>query len=299
MKWLLGTVVCLFCSLSQAKVPSIPGTVRYDQWSYLTSHNSYAATDYGYFYAQQNLTIKKQLDQGVRGLKLAISVEKGQLLLCHKSPSLTRLLCLGREPMLLQEGLQEVRSFLEQNPDELVTLFLEMYVKACSPLIDETFRKAGLEPYILRPELWSPTHEPWPTVDWMRSQNKRLVIFNYVENTEFCFNKWHHVAENQWGTTHPVKACKERPQSKKHQTRKRTLYLLNYFPMLKFNFDNAYRVINTSGLETFLQRVLTHGLSTGSNHHLLPTFLCLDFVDIGNGLEQITKINTVRQKMHH
>ena len=294
MKWSLGIFVCLFFNLTARQWESIPGNLRYDQGCYLTSHNSYAATDYGYLYAQQNLSIAKQLELGVRGLKLALSTEKDRLVLCHKSPALTRLLSRGKEPMLFQDSLTEISTFLADNPDEVLTIFLEMNVNTPPALVDRTLEQSGLEKYILNPEDCSTEHTVWPSLHWMRTHNKRLVLFNYKERTSFCFSKWHHVAENQWGTTHSVKACKERPQSQKHQTKQRSLYMLNYFPTIKFNYDNSYHSINTAGLESFLQRVLTRGLSSGSNYDLLPTFICIDFVDIGHGLEQISKINNIR-----
>ena len=130
----------------------------------------------------------------------------------------------------------------------------------------------------------------------MRKENKRLVIFNAQSQTEHCFNAWQHIVENQWGTLHPVRACRERPESLKWQLHDRSLYLLNYFPMFNLSFDRSYERINTTGLDTFLDKALKTGLTSGSNKQLLPTFLCMDYVDIGNGLEQVMKINALRQQ---
>ena len=40
---------------------------RYNEVCYLTSHNSYAAKNHGFYYAQQTLTLQEQLALGVRG----------------------------------------------------------------------------------------------------------------------------------------------------------------------------------------------------------------------------------------
>lgn len=53
-------------------VDAIPNDRRYDQASYLTAHNAFAATAAGWAYAEQSLSIKQQLDYGVRALMLDI-----------------------------------------------------------------------------------------------------------------------------------------------------------------------------------------------------------------------------------
>ena len=127
-------------------------------------------------------------------------------------------------------------------------------------------------------------------------RRQRLVIFNLRGTTALSLQEWKHVVENQWGTLHPVRACRERSESKAWKSEDRSLYLLNYFPMFNLSFDNSYKKINTEGLDTFLKRALSEGLDTGSNKTLLPTFVCIDYVDIGNGLDHVTKINALKGK---
>ena len=270
----------------------LAGHVRYDEACFLTAHNAYASVEYGYKYAQQRLSIPQQLKMGVRGFMLDTRIVNNEVRLCHKNAFITRLISRGEEPQSLHDILVIMRTFLEKNPSEVISLFLETYLPQPGTIVDKPFRLSGLESYILRPD----SRIDWPTLEWMRKENKRLVIFNAQSRTDYCFNAWQNVVENQWGTLHPAKACRERPESQQWQKYDRSLYLLNYFPMFNLSIDGSYRQINTKGLDAFLKKVLSKGLSSGSNKQLLPTFLCMDYIDIGNGLKHVIRINSLKQQ---
>ncbi len=269
----------------------LAGHIRYDEACFLTAHNAYASAAHGYVYAQQSASIEKQLALGVRGFMLDTRVVNKTVRLCHKNSFITRLISRGKEPMALHEVLVTLRRFLEENPTEVITLFVETYVEQPPQVVDGPFIQADLSTYILTPS----DCEDWPTLSWMRTHNKRLVVFNAKGQTDYCFNAWQRVVENQWGTLCPVRACKERPESRRWRHHDRTLYLLNYFPMFNLRFDGSYEKINTTGLSTFLERILKRGLTSGTNKQLLPTFLCMDHIDIGDGLEHVMRINTLKQ----
>ncbi len=291
----IAFILTITYQLSAAQWHPLAGHTRYNEACFLTAHNAYASAAHGYQYAQQRLSISEQLALGVRGFMLDTRMVNNTVHLCHKNAFITRLISRGKEPMKLHSVLITLRKFLENNPTEVISLFLETYVNQPGTVVDDPFIKAGLENYILTPE--NPQNNEWPTLNWMRERNKRLVIFNTKSQTDHCFNAWQHVVENQWGTLHPVRACRERPESKKWHHHDRTLYLLNYFPMFNLRFDGSYSKINSSGLETFLDRALKNGLDTGANKQQLPTFLCMDYVDIGNGLEQVMRINQMKQHL--
>ncbi|MFD6986970.1 phosphatidylinositol-specific phospholipase C domain-containing protein, partial [Streptomyces sp. NPDC059956] len=99
------------------------GDARLDQWSSLTTHNSYA--DSGALPPRnQSRTIARQLDDGVRGLMLdTYDVAYDQegnvdLMLCHST-----FACYET----FRSGLSTVVDFLKAHPDEVVTVFLENY----------------------------------------------------------------------------------------------------------------------------------------------------------------------------
>ncbi len=267
---------------------------RYNEVCFLTSHNSYAATKHGYAYAQQNLTIKEQLEMGVRGLMLDIVETRAKtILLCHKNESLTHILCNGKPPTPFSEALVCIKQFLDTNNDEIITIFLENYVKD-KLLLDKEVKATGLDEYILTAADWNPDlHDGWPTISWMKKHNRRLLIFNSLGETIYTFNQWEYVAENQWGTLNKNKASKERKESSRWRAKTRYLYLVNYFPAFQLKFRNPYQQINTRDLDIFLQEISKGGLDKQYGAQRSPNFISVDFVDIGDAMKHVTAFNTL------
>jgi len=286
--------MCAYVCASKS-AESISGSRRYDQVCYLTSHNSYAASDHGYIYAQQSLTIEKQLEFGVRALMLDIGLENDTIVLIHKNPFITRLLRAGKSPLPFQSALTTVKEFLEHHPSEVLTIFLENYVNTDHHL-DQAFREAQLASFIFTPhECHSLSGDQWPTLGWMRAHNKRLIIFNSLGETQLCFNQWQQVIENRWGTLHEINACHERYESKRYKDHPRTLFFLNYFPFLNGNGKPSYAKINTEGLTRFLKRALVLGLDTASQGSLLPNFICVDFIEEGDASSHVSHLNLLHE----
>jgi len=67
-------------------------------------------------------------------------------------------------------SLQQVRSWLAANPDEVLTLFIEDHVDSASIAAD--IEAAGLLPYVHAPTVGA----PWPTLGDMIDSGQRLVV---------------------------------------------------------------------------------------------------------------------------
>ncbi len=270
--------------------------LRYHEVCFLTSHNSYAAHRHGYWYAQQTWTIAEQLAAGVRGLMLDLHEESDHsIILCHGNPFITKCIRSGKSHMSFHEALKTIRSFLKAHDKEIVTIFLENYVRDTQTL-DNAFLEAQLETSILSPADWNPVEKNgWPSIEWMQKQNKRLIIFNPKEQTAYTYNQWQHVVENQWGAIYPMRACKERSESKKWRSHPRYLYCVNSFPRLKFTWDNSYAYFNSTGLDILLKK-LTHGLDSSYCRDRLPNFISIDFVNEGDGMK---RVNLINKKAHN
>lgn len=263
---------------------------HYHEVCFLTAHNAYASQAHGYRYAQQRLSIRQQLDAGVRALMLDTHKNSltGEVILCHRSEWVNKMICGGKQAMNIQATITTIKEFLIAHPTEIITIFLENYVREKS-LIDGAFR--DLEPFILTPADWNPLRKHgWPTIGWMQKHNKRLVIFNSIEKTDLTYYQWQHVVENQWGALYPSQAARERPESAAFRTHPRYLYVINYFPRLKINFGAGYAIINTTGLDAILHR-LQEGLGKGYAKKRFPNFVGLDFVDEGDGMQRVLSFN--------
>lgn len=166
----------------------------YNQVSYLTSHNAMASSDRGFLGANQDPSITAQLDNGVRGLMLDLhywtTPEEAEPYLASLDPQ-TRAawaplvtsfephpgvwLChefcqIGADAAVTQ--LTQLRRWLADNPDDVVTLILEDDVSASD--VQATIHAAGLDPWLLTPPK---PGRSWPTLGTMVEQHHTLVAF--------------------------------------------------------------------------------------------------------------------------
>lgn len=95
--------------------------------------------------------------------------------------------------------LKEIQVFLEANPSEIVTIFIEDYVTSPQGLT-KIFNASGLSTYWFPVSRMPKNGGDWPTVDDMVQKNQRLVVFTSIsskEATEGIAYQWRYVVENQ------------------------------------------------------------------------------------------------------
>lgn len=95
--------------------------------------------------------------------------------------------------------LKEIQVFLEANPTEIVTIFIEDYVTSPQGLT-KVFNASGLSNYRFPVSQMPKSGVDWPTVDDMVQSNQRLVVFTSIsskEATEGIAYEWRYVVENQ------------------------------------------------------------------------------------------------------
>ncbi|GFY86491.1 PLC-like phosphodiesterases superfamily protein [Actinidia rufa] len=128
--------------------------------------------------------------------------------------------------------LKEIQVFLEANPTEIVTIFIEDYVTSPNGLTN-VFKAAGLSNYWFPVSQMPKSGGDWPTIDDMVQKNQRLVVFtskSSKEASEGIAYEWRYVVENQYGND-GMKAgsCPNRAESSPMNTSTISLVLQNYF----------------------------------------------------------------------
>uniref|UniRef100_A0A7C9B0F3 Uncharacterized protein n=2 Tax=Opuntia streptacantha TaxID=393608 RepID=A0A7C9B0F3_OPUST len=129
--------------------------------------------------------------------------------------------------------LKEIQAFLAANPTEIITIFIEDYVR--SPMgLTKVFKAAGLDKYMFPVSRMPKNGGDWPTVDDMVQKNQRLLVFTSVQSKEasegIAYN-WKYVLENQYGDDGMVAgSCPNRAESPPMNTTTVSLVLVNYFP---------------------------------------------------------------------
>lgn len=120
----------------------------------------------------QNKQLKDQLGGGIRFLQSQTHMMLGQLAMCHTS-------CALEFGGLVKDYLQTVKTFLDQNPREVVTLLLTNPENVAMTTFDGIFKSIGLDKYGFVPSTTphALAMNAWPTLGAMISSNKRLVTF--------------------------------------------------------------------------------------------------------------------------
>ncbi|XP_048335477.1 PI-PLC X domain-containing protein At5g67130 [Ziziphus jujuba] len=216
-----------------SKVKGLP----FNQYSWLTTHNSFAmsgaksATGSVLVSAtNQDDSVTSQLTNGVRGLMLDMYDFNNDIWLCHsfggKCYNFTSF-----QPAV--NVLKEIRVFLEANPSEIITIFIEDYVTSTQGLT-KVFKAAGLDKYLFPLSRMPKNGGDWPTVDDMAQKNQRLVVFtskSSKEGSEGIAYEWNYVVENQYGNGGmKTGSCPNRAESSPMNTKTKSLVLQNYFP---------------------------------------------------------------------
>lgn len=115
----------------------------------------------------------------------------------HESPSDSLWFLIVQQPAV--NVLGEIRDFLEANPAEIVTIFIEDYVKTPRGLT-EVLAAAGLTKFLLPVARMPKDGGEWPLVSDMVSRNERLLVFtssSTKEASEGIAYTWRYVVENQ------------------------------------------------------------------------------------------------------
>ena len=195
---LLGGSLMSFALTVHANTPFANKDKSFDQYSWITTHNSYEKIN-------QNLAeMPRQLRDGVRGFMLDLyindTVKAAEVIkVCHKT-----IACYGSWSKQLSN---EFIPFLKNNPSEVVTLFLETYVERKHlQTVFETIPE--LANYTFNPDNFSGSN--WPTLGEMAKNNNRLILLtnrahvsgDYTVNgkTITVLNESDWVVSNHWAT---------------------------------------------------------------------------------------------------
>ncbi|KAJ0041252.1 hypothetical protein Pint_28025 [Pistacia integerrima] len=210
--------------------------LAFNKYSWLTTHNSYAImgtkSPIGSFIISpmnQEDSVTNQLKNGVRGLMLDMYDFNNDVWLCHSTGGK----CINYTAFApATDVLKEIQVYLEANPSEIITIFIEDYVTSSQGLT-KVFNAAGLSKYLFPLSAMPKSGEDWPTVDDMVKQNQRLVVFSSksTKESEGIAYQWKYVVENQYGNEGMVAgSCPNRAESSPMDTKNMSLVLMNYFP---------------------------------------------------------------------
>ncbi len=199
--------------------------LNYAQYHYVGAHG---AEKYPRFFPQaalQDQSIPGLLATGVRGLMLTTFdwslswssiLKEGRSVVLSYPRQETTVFQKNGKPLYqtLHYEMNRIFNFLKTHPKAVVTLILEDYADPDKMDRDmrEIIMKNNYDP-VLRPSHWSAAQQKgeWPTLGWMRKNNKRLVIFTQVneQHTNFTWPERNYFWKNMTGTMNEDIACSD------------------------------------------------------------------------------------------
>ena len=254
-------------------------TKRYNEVSFLTTHNSYNSKENGFKFPNQGWSITKQLNNGVRALMLDVYDESGQLEVYHGSR------ILGSIPFI--EILKEINIFMTENENEIVTIILECY--ASSDQVTTDFENSGLSKYLYTKTIT----EEWQTLEQMIIDNSRLVVFS-DKNDSHAGQEWYHYIWDYAVETHYSNNKIEDFNCDFNRgidnASNKDLFILNHFlttSVTGVGSTNKSKEANANPF--FIERVRKCQLETGK----FPNFITVDFLNLGSCSEVVDIINEI------
>ncbi|KAI0497139.1 hypothetical protein KFK09_023467 [Dendrobium nobile] len=232
------------CTRGQAtRQTDIEKGLPFNKYTWLVTHNSFSIVNAPSFTGVQRVTFYNQEDTVTNQL---------------------------REPAI--NTLKEVEAFLTNNPTEIVTIFIEDYVRTPKGL-SSLFTNADLMKY-LYPLAEMPTNgKDWPTITEMAEKNYRLLVFTSVaskEAEEGIAYQWRYVLENEPGDPGILPgSCPNRRESQPLSSRYASLFLQNYFPTIPVQNDACKE--HSSGLAEMVDACYK------AAEKLMPNFLSVNF----------------------
>lgn len=255
----------------------------YNEAAYATTHNAYSTAEdhFRIPLPNQQYAMRTQLAHGVRGLMLDTYDKDGVPYLCHGACGVW-----GQRPLV--DGLVEIRTFIEANPNEVITFILESYLS--EEKTAGAFAEAGLMDYVYA----HTDGEPWPTLRTMIESGKRLVVFTDDRNVQL---PWHHyVWTYAWETPFSFGDVSQFTCVRNRGRSPNDLFILNHFitgHLGAVRWDapriNAYERLHGRAAQCW-------GYEETNPKAHIPNFVTVDHYDLGAVFDVVDALNAAWPK---
>ncbi|KAI8975895.1 PLC-like phosphodiesterase [Trametes punicea] len=264
----------------------------YGNVTFMGAHDSFAFSDDPLALARdQEVNITAQLNLGVRLLQAQAHVKDGVLHFCHTS-------CTLFDGGTVEDYLKEVNSFLQANPNEVLTLLFTNPDGASLPdLWDPPFQASGVAALAYVPPQIPVKQSDWPTLGDLIDSGKRVVVFldagaDTDRSVPYILPEFEMIWETPFSVTDPSFPCSV-DRIKGPLSTEDHMYLINH-SLNKNVLDTGIIVSDpsdaptTNSVNSILQNAAgCEQFAAGR----APNFVLLDFVNLGQGLDAVNQLN--------
>ena len=174
----------------------------------------------------QDVSVPEQLNAGIRFLQAQTHKNLlGTLELCHTS-------CLEEDAGPLSSYLSTVKTWLDANPNEVVTILLVNGDNVDISMFDDAYTSSGLKTYAYTPPTSPLALSAWPTLQEMISAGTRLVAFldtGAAPSVPYILDEFTYFFETPYDTMDPTfpECTIDRPPGL--TTADGRMYIVNHF----------------------------------------------------------------------
>ncbi len=247
---------------------------QYNEVAYLTTHNAFNSDQDGLLFPNQTYNIASQLNDGVRGLMIDVYDFFGTPTAYHS------VFALGTIP--LSNIFNDIKTFLDNNPNEVVTIILECYVTAND--IEGEINQAGLSNYLYA------HNTTWPTLQNMIDNDNRLVIFTDVDDASSSQDWYHYVWDYAVETHYSVGNINDFTCDFNRGDPLNDLFIFNHFVTDATLGYGLYTESNDVNSNPFF---ITRALDCQTQTNKFPNFVTVDYYELGDGLAVVDQLNGV------
>jgi len=269
---------------------------KYGNVTFLGSHDSFAFSGNPFALARtQEVDLLTQLGDGVRMLQAQSHMNGGQLHFCHGT-------CVLFDGGSVEDYLNKVKYFLDRHPNEVITLiFTNPENQSVANVWKPIFDKTGITQMAYTPTQPVMSRDDWPTLGEMIETGKRVVVFldkgaetRTEPAVEFILPQFQMVWEDVYDPTNSAFPCKvdrtAGPLAPSQQ-----LSLINHnlnaniFPIGRgILIPDRLNSPQTNSINSIL---LHAGHCAPFVQERNPNFVLLDYVNVGQGLEAVNRLN--------
>jgi hypothetical protein len=245
--------------------------------TFVGTHDSYAV-GVDNLATNQDYNITQQLNDGIRMLQMQAHNLTGVIELCHTSCSLY-------DGGPLSTYLATVKSWLDANPNEVLSLLIVNSDNFLPTAYDAVFKGAGLDTMSYAPPSASIPATQWPTLGSLIDSGKRLITFM---DASADFNSVSYIIDeftNIWESPYDVTTTFDCSVNRTQGDSSTQMYLINHFldtlvlgvPVPDPSQANQTNAV--SGQNSLGEQV---SLCVGE-YSRNPNFMLVDFYEYGGG----------------
>ncbi|KAJ6562965.1 PLC-like phosphodiesterase [Mycena sp. CBHHK59/15] len=266
----------------------------YSNVTYIGSHDSFAFSEDPFALARdQEVDIPTQLGLGIRLLQAQAHMNDGVLHFCHTS-------CALFDGGAVVDYLKNVKTFLDANPNEVLTLlFTNPEGASVSTVWKPAFDDAGISDIAFVPPSLPVKQSDWPTLGSMIDTGKRVVVFldagaDGADTVDFILPEFAMIWETPFSVTNASFPCSI---NRIHGP----LGAADHMYMINHSLNTNIIPIGSGVIISDpLQAPTTNGVSsilanaagcTPLGAGRAPSFVLIDFVNLGNAFAAADQLN--------